>query len=717
MIFCLAVWLLAAMAGSVRAATLTIDGSQTYQVIDGFGVNANHRSWTNNELVPVLDALIDEGGMTLFHVIFDNSNWEAVNDNSDPNVMNWDYYNGVYSAPDFQKLWGIMAYLNQRGITNGLVPDFEGPVALWMGGLSLTPGYEDEYAETIASLLVYARYTEHLQFTVVGPVNEPDITYTGINMPGGAIQYVTVMHDLAQQLDNNGLSDVRFSGPDLACTSTAWLGTIMNDPVVMAKFAHFGLHSYLNETRDTTGVYTFLQHSVYPDSHFWMTEFNVWCQSCASGGGGDNSWAYARGTASFLLNLLAEGASAGIVWEGYDSEYVDFDPTTGGNKPPHWSYWGLFAVDDTNAVVKTYTPRKGFYTLAQIAKFVRPGAQRVEASGSSTPLTVLAFYNTNNGQFTLTGINTDSIPAALTGTLTSLPTISGLELYYTDSTTNLLDSATVAVTNGGFVATVPADSVFTLVGTNTPATPVSASGTTFSFGPPVAPVWDVSGSYQVTNHAQGAKLAPLDVVFQDLALTVDGHGHLQGPGVIQVLAGDDGFMGDCRLSGSVSGGGSSTRVNFSVRFKGSGVVSNVPTSCTIAANYKLGVDSTSRTLIGKVSGNAYFSDRRTGSLKSDVSLPLPSGADGGWSIGLDVSQSGTKLTGTGVVRVDGASGSALLTRVSGNVPRNSATAKVKLSGSGASSGTQLNLQYIPAGGTSNPTATVNGKVLGQKVKN
>ena len=60
--------------------------------------------------------------------------------------------------------------------------------------------------------------------------------------------------------------------------------------------------------------------------------------------------------------ILAEGASAGIVWEGYDSQYVEFNPTTGGNDPPNWSYWGLFAVDDINAAVKTYTPRKGFYT-------------------------------------------------------------------------------------------------------------------------------------------------------------------------------------------------------------------------------------------------------------------------------------------------------------------------------------------------------------------
>ncbi len=68
---------------SAGAATVTINGGQTYQIIDGFGVNANHRSWTNSELQPVLDALIDQGGMTLFRVTYDRPDWEATNDNND----------------------------------------------------------------------------------------------------------------------------------------------------------------------------------------------------------------------------------------------------------------------------------------------------------------------------------------------------------------------------------------------------------------------------------------------------------------------------------------------------------------------------------------------------------------------------------------------------------------------------------------------------------
>jgi O-glycosyl hydrolase len=108
-------------------ASVTIDGAQTYQMIEGFGANINHRSWNTNELPQVLDALIDAGGLTLFRVIYDSADWEAANDNSNPNVMNWDYYtNQVYNSEDFEKMWGLSAYLNGRGITDGLIYNFQG---------------------------------------------------------------------------------------------------------------------------------------------------------------------------------------------------------------------------------------------------------------------------------------------------------------------------------------------------------------------------------------------------------------------------------------------------------------------------------------------------------------------------------------------------------------------------------------------------------------
>ena len=172
--------LLLGLAGGARSADVTVDGLLTYQTIEGFGVNANHRSWNGNELQPVLDALIDQAGMTLFRVIFDKADWEATNDNSDPNVMNWSLLQPGLQLPDFQKLWDMSAYLNQRGITDGLMFNFQGQGPAWMGGSPLTPGYEAEWAEMVASLLIYARNTQHLQFTLVGPDNEEDIWSKGL---------------------------------------------------------------------------------------------------------------------------------------------------------------------------------------------------------------------------------------------------------------------------------------------------------------------------------------------------------------------------------------------------------------------------------------------------------------------------------------------------------------------------------------------------------
>ena len=146
------------------------------------------------------------------------------------------------------------------------------------------------------------------------------------------------------------------------------------------------------------------------------------------------------------------------MWEGYDSQYNYYNPG-------QWDFFGLFAVDDTNAVDKTYTPRKIFYTLSQVSKWVRPGAQMIGVTGSTSSFSpLMAFNNTGLGQITIVGINTSGSAATLNGALVSLPTVPYLDLYYTSATTNLADGGSVAVNNGTFSATIPANCVFTLTG-------------------------------------------------------------------------------------------------------------------------------------------------------------------------------------------------------------------------------------------------------------
>src|SRR5207249_3038677 len=45
---------------NANGKSLTIDGAQVFQTIDGFGVNANSLSWNNGELKPAIDMLVDQ---------------------------------------------------------------------------------------------------------------------------------------------------------------------------------------------------------------------------------------------------------------------------------------------------------------------------------------------------------------------------------------------------------------------------------------------------------------------------------------------------------------------------------------------------------------------------------------------------------------------------------------------------------------------------------
>src|SRR4051812_25372266 len=107
-------FMLLVLVNTMFAQNTTINGDKIYQTISGFGVNANPQSWNvNPEAVKkVLNELIDGMGCTSFRLMFDDCDWEKVNDNDDPNSYNWNYYDSVYSTPRFTGIWNMIRYLN-----------------------------------------------------------------------------------------------------------------------------------------------------------------------------------------------------------------------------------------------------------------------------------------------------------------------------------------------------------------------------------------------------------------------------------------------------------------------------------------------------------------------------------------------------------------------------------------------------------------------------
>jgi hypothetical protein len=438
--------------------SLTINGTQTFQTMDGVGVNMNSLSWKGGELMPAIDKLVDEMGATLFRVVFDMEDWEDTNDNADPNVADWTYYNALYSNAKFQNLWGTLHYLNQKGVTNGIVLSFMGRVPTWMGGGVTNSASESEWVEMIATLLYYARTTAQVQFAMVDPMNETD--WDGIEGPQvSAAQYVRLLHNLSLKLDAMGLGDIHFVGPTTAIVGTGvgtYLPQMLSDSVIMGKVDHFGLHDY---SGNTGGANAAIKGSAYPNKNFWMTEYGVPADS---------------------FSFLGQNASATLMWEAYDSVYNHAlwrganAPSTCAPSPacsstaPNDDFLntsnccGIPAPLAYNASTGTYSARQQFYQM-QTFRYIRPGSIRIGASASG--LTVYAFRHPATGQVTIVGRNTGASSIKLSGSLSGVGAVGVLQFYQTsisDNYSSFTRGADAIVTGGSFVVTVPVNSYFTL---------------------------------------------------------------------------------------------------------------------------------------------------------------------------------------------------------------------------------------------------------------
>ncbi len=448
------------ISGAVSAsrAIITINGAATYQIIDGFGVNVNTTWWykgayrNTDTLKPAIDMLVNDLGAALFRAVIEEMDWEAANDDPDPHHFNWSYFNEVFTSARFQGVWHTLRYLNQKGIGDRLVISFMGTPPSWLGAnYAISTTMEDEFVETIAAFLYYARHTAGIQFALVSPMNETEQVlkgwYEGPNMTD-AVQFGRVLTKLAVKLDAIGMNDIRFVAPDAASQGffQSLLSEMVKDPLIMSKLYCWGVHNY---GKDSGGYNNFISGSASQNKSFWVTE------TC---------------DIANLFGQLDDNAGAYIYWDGFDSVYQhairhDSRWTT---PPNDWCYWMKTDVGKPliayNWSTNSWAPRKQFYEHAQLFKYIVPGAVRIGATANNRKLAVYAYRNPDGG-VVIVGRSTSGGAIAVNGTLSSVNASQTLGFTYTTPTQNMMKGAAVSVNDtGAFSVTIPANCVFTLSG-------------------------------------------------------------------------------------------------------------------------------------------------------------------------------------------------------------------------------------------------------------
>jgi hypothetical protein len=267
-VICFSLWIACPAFGqrSTSPSRVTVDPSRRFQMIDGFGVNFNG-TYFRDAQKPMIDMLLDDLGATIFRLDpYGLSNWEVVNDNDDPNVMNWEYYNDRYSIPTFEASWAAARYLNSRGIQpfltlSGIAPDWmlddKAPpprhkVCNSSGGMShpgmskpahLNPAMYEEFAEEVVSLAVYARTKARINFQYFGPFNETDC-YPAEGPRIDPDEAPKVLDAIARRLKKEGLGDLKLTVADQAIITNNYIGPILEDPELMKQVAVFTFHTY-----------------------------------------------------------------------------------------------------------------------------------------------------------------------------------------------------------------------------------------------------------------------------------------------------------------------------------------------------------------------------------------------------------------------------------------------------------------------------------------
>ena len=436
---------LAMTALSGRAQTCTVNWTNVYQRIDGFGASSAWRStWTTN--------LADMFFSTNNGIVYTNNNKTIVSTNNGiglsllRNHITSASSTSASATPSTSET-AIMQYAQARGARVWSAPwtpasGFKNNKAQDGGGYlgSGANATNLAYASQLANYVV-SMQKSGINLYAISIQNEPDAIVSSYESCNWTAQQI---HDFTTNLYNALVASNVASTKIMLPESQNWQDysnlavTAMTDANVAADVGIIADHNY----DGTSGPPTLTKNSY--GKALWETEVSL-----LSGSDSSITNGVYYGQRIYLFMTVAQANAYHYWW------------LISGNST------GNEGLMDTNA---NPTPR--MFVFGQYSRFVRPGYYRIGAINTGTAL-ISAYNDTNSGNFAIVAVNTNTSTAInQTFNLTNF-TAGSVTPWLTTSNLSLVSTNAVTVSNSSFAYTLPALSVVTFVGqqqTNTPPT-------------------------------------------------------------------------------------------------------------------------------------------------------------------------------------------------------------------------------------------------------
>ncbi|MEP7377204.1 MAG: PKD domain-containing protein [Chitinophagaceae bacterium] len=426
-------------------APVSVNFAQEFQTMEGFGgFGAKDNYWTSGPFTSAafVNSLINDLGLTILRDEIP-SNFEIVNDNNDPSIIDLTKYNinnntsGVdgkladhlqylkdMSAAGLDKLivsiWSAPAWMktNNRinnGTTQNSAPPYN-PTPTANDNQLRTDMYE-EFAEMCVAYIKIIKQETGINVYALSVQNEPRFSqfYASCVFNGAALRdLVTVV---GKRFKEEGLTTKLFLPEDIG-----WLQGIegmvkptLDDPAARQYVDMVAVHGY-----DLDGI-----TANSPNAQTWQTMFNwgatynipLWMTETS---GYKNDWNGAMSLAKAIYTALHHGNVAA------------------------WVYWSLSAgtLDEYCLMSSSGQKSKSYFVSKNFYRYIRPGAKRVLADAAAeTKIYPLAFKHDAQQATTIILINDNNIPKAIKLNVTGLPGL--LKQLNTSSTQDCVDAGTV----------------------------------------------------------------------------------------------------------------------------------------------------------------------------------------------------------------------------------------------------------------------------------